>query len=42
LKKNHEAEEKANGKVGSFKKYGRYFSGSTTLNEQPIPEEDDV
>jgi hypothetical protein len=36
LKKNHTAEEMANGKVGSQNQYERYFSGSKTLNEQPI------
>jgi len=33
IRENHTAEETANGKVGTPNPYGRYLSGTKTLNE---------
>jgi hypothetical protein len=40
LKENRKAEARANGKAGSLNQLQRYFGGTNTLNEQPIPKED--
>ena len=41
LRENRKAEARANGKAGALNRYGRYSDRPNTLNEPPIPEEDE-
>jgi hypothetical protein len=40
-KEDREVETTVNGKAGLSNRYGQYFEGWRTLDEKPIPREDD-